>query len=193
MNFEITLFRAADHTFVAEVPNLPGVLVGALDARGALRQVVALALRVLAERSEFGELDADDFAFNFSLNVAGRLLIAESDEGAQIQAVVSPKVLEEVTRRVFEPVQNALGQVQGAIQGTIAERLGQPRPQSRRAAIVLDILEAAGWRQHRQSPSHRTLRRGEGEGEELVFPFREDDVLRNELLPRFGTLGGVTF
>ena len=154
---------------------------------GALRAVVALALRVLAERSEFGELDADDFAFNFSLNVAGQLLIAESDVGAQIQAAVSAEVLEEVAERVFDPVQNALGGVQGAI----AEALGRPRPQSQRAAILLDILHAAGWRQHRQSPSHRTLRRGEGE--ELVFPFREDDVLRNELLHRFATLGGVTF
>ena len=100
---------------------------------------------------------------------------------------MSPEVLEQVAQGVFDPVQNAVGGVEGAV----AEALGRPRPQSRRAAIVLETLVAAGWREHRRLPTHRTLRRGQGE--ELVFPFRDDDVLRNELLHRVGRLGGVRF
>ena len=84
MNLEITLVRSLDHTVVAEVPALPGVLAGALDARRALGAVLALALRVLAERAELGELEADDLAFNFSLDMAGGLLLAESDVQAEI-------------------------------------------------------------------------------------------------------------
>jgi predicted RNA binding protein YcfA (HicA-like mRNA interferase family) len=189
MNFEITLFRAADHTFVVEVPHLPGVITSALDARTALRSVLPLALRVVAERIEFGELaaDAGELQFNFSLNEAGRLLTVESDVAAQIQIAVSPEVLQQVAEEVFDRVQNVVGGVEGAIGGA----LGRPQPLTRRAATVLRTLEAAQWRQHRQSPSHRTLRRNEGE--ELVFPFRDDDVLRHEVLHRFGTLGGVTF
>jgi hypothetical protein len=151
MNLEITLVRSLDHTVVAEVSALPGVMAGALDARGALRAVLALALRVLAERSELGELEADDLAFNLSLDVSGRLLLAESDVQAQIQEAVSPEVLQEVAAAIFDPVQNAVG----AVQGAVAEAPGRPRPQSRRAAIVLDALEAAGWREHRRSPIAR--------------------------------------
>lgn len=187
MNLEIILIRSLDHTVVAEVPTLPGVLASALEARGALRAVLALALRVLAERSELAELEADDLTFNFSLDVAGRFLLARDDVQARIHEAVSPEVLEQVAAPVFDPVQNAMGGVQGAV----AEALGRPHPQSRGAAIVLETLEAAGWREHRTSTTHRTLRRGQGE--ELVFPFRDDDVLRNELLHRVGALGGVQF
>lgn len=189
MNLEITLVRSIDDTVVGEVRTLPGVLAspGNPDPRWALRTVLGLALRVLAERIELGELKTDDLAFNFSLNVSGQMLLAASDLQKQTQESVSSNVREQWAAAVFDPAQD----VGGAVQGVVAEALNPPRSQGRRAATVLDALRAAGWREHRSSPSHRTLRRGQGE--ELIFPFREEDVLRNELLHRVGTLGGVQF
>jgi predicted RNase H-like HicB family nuclease len=58
MNFAIELEQETDGRWIAEVPDLPGVL-----AYGATRQAViaaaeALALRVLADRVELGEAEA---------------------------------------------------------------------------------------------------------------------------------------
>ena len=55
MNFTIEHERKDDGRWVAEVPELPGVLAYGATADEAMARVEALALRVLAERLEHGE------------------------------------------------------------------------------------------------------------------------------------------
>ncbi|MDE2998692.1 MAG: type II toxin-antitoxin system HicB family antitoxin [Gemmatimonadota bacterium] len=47
--------REEDGRWIAEVPDLPGVIVYGDDKEGAILKVKALALRVLANRIEHGE------------------------------------------------------------------------------------------------------------------------------------------
>ena len=55
MTFRIELERESDGRWIAEIPELPGVMAygGAQDE--AIARVKALALRVLADRFEHGE------------------------------------------------------------------------------------------------------------------------------------------
>ena len=53
MNIEIE--REDDGRWIAEVPDLPGVMAYGRDRREAISSVEALALRVLADRLEHGE------------------------------------------------------------------------------------------------------------------------------------------
>lgn len=55
MNFNIELEREDDGRWLAEVPDLPGVLAYGRDRDDAIAHVQALALRVLADRLEHGE------------------------------------------------------------------------------------------------------------------------------------------
>ena len=55
MNFQIEIEREADGRWIAEVPDLPGVLTYGKDRDQAIAHVQALALRVLADRLEHGE------------------------------------------------------------------------------------------------------------------------------------------
>jgi predicted RNase H-like HicB family nuclease len=58
MTLTIELEQEQDGRWIAEVPELPGVLVYG-DTQAKVTQLVrALALRVLADRIESGELDA---------------------------------------------------------------------------------------------------------------------------------------
>jgi predicted RNase H-like HicB family nuclease len=63
--FALEIEREEDGRWIAEVPDLPGVLAyGATEAE-ALASVQALALRVLADRLEHGEADAGPLAVSF--------------------------------------------------------------------------------------------------------------------------------
>jgi predicted RNase H-like HicB family nuclease len=55
MQLRIEVDQEEDGRFLAEVPELPGVLVYARTREEAIARVQALALRVLAERLEHGE------------------------------------------------------------------------------------------------------------------------------------------
>jgi predicted RNase H-like HicB family nuclease len=55
MNFTIEIEQEADGRWLAEVTELPGVMVYGSTREQALAQVEALALRVLADRLEHGE------------------------------------------------------------------------------------------------------------------------------------------
>jgi predicted RNase H-like HicB family nuclease len=55
MNFTIEHEQEADGRWLAEVPELPGVLAYGRDAEEAMIKVETLALRVIAERLEQGE------------------------------------------------------------------------------------------------------------------------------------------
>ena len=55
MNFKIELEREEDGRWIAEVPDLPGVMTYGKNRDDAIALVQALALRVLADRLEHGE------------------------------------------------------------------------------------------------------------------------------------------
>jgi len=53
--YAVEVDREADGRWIAEVPELPGVLAYGVTREEAVRRVQALSLRVLAERLEHGE------------------------------------------------------------------------------------------------------------------------------------------
>jgi predicted RNase H-like HicB family nuclease len=53
--FKIEIEQESDGRWIAEVPELPGVLVYGASRQEAVTRAQALALRVLAERLEHGE------------------------------------------------------------------------------------------------------------------------------------------
>ena len=55
MNLTLECEREEDGRWLAEVPELPGVLAYGLSSAEALAKAEVLALRVLAERIEHGE------------------------------------------------------------------------------------------------------------------------------------------
>lgn len=56
MNFTIEIEQQEDGRFLAEVINFPGVLVYGQTREEAVARVQALALRVLADKLEYGEV-----------------------------------------------------------------------------------------------------------------------------------------
>jgi len=65
MRLDIELEREADGRWIAEIPVLPGVVAyGATEAE-ARAKVQALALRVLADRVEHGEVGAEPLQISF--------------------------------------------------------------------------------------------------------------------------------
>ncbi len=59
MTFRIEIERETDGRWLAEVPDLAGVMTYGASRDEAVAKVQALALRVLAERLEHGEAKAD--------------------------------------------------------------------------------------------------------------------------------------
>jgi predicted RNase H-like HicB family nuclease len=53
--FKVEIERESDGRWIAEVPDLPGVLTYGASREEAVTRAQALALRVLAERLEHGE------------------------------------------------------------------------------------------------------------------------------------------
>lgn len=58
LRFSIELDHEDDGRWIAEVPDLPGVLAYGPTEQAAIAAVEALALRVLADRIENGEAEA---------------------------------------------------------------------------------------------------------------------------------------
>ena len=65
MQFNIEIDREDDGRWIAEVPDLPGVMVYGRDKADAVAKVQALALRVLAERLEHGEEVPEPLSVSF--------------------------------------------------------------------------------------------------------------------------------
>ena len=65
MNFNIEYEQEADGRWLAEVPQLPGVLAYGATAEEAMAKAEVLALRVLAERLEHQETRA----INISISI----------------------------------------------------------------------------------------------------------------------------
>lgn len=55
MNLRVETEQEEDGRWLAEVPELPGVLAYGASLEQAIAQAEALALRVIAERLEYGE------------------------------------------------------------------------------------------------------------------------------------------
>jgi predicted RNase H-like HicB family nuclease len=67
MKFTIEVEREEDGRWIAEVMDLPGTLVYGKTRKAALAAVEALALRVMADRIEHGEVPApESFTVSFS-------------------------------------------------------------------------------------------------------------------------------
>jgi predicted RNase H-like HicB family nuclease len=58
MNLTVEIEQEEDGRWIAEVVDLPGVLIYAQTTEDAIAKVQALALRVLADRLEHGEGDS---------------------------------------------------------------------------------------------------------------------------------------
>jgi predicted RNase H-like HicB family nuclease len=69
LSFAIELEQEGDGRWIAEVPDLPGVLAYGATERAAIAAAEALALRVVADRLDQGEVDPLD-SVGFSLPAA---------------------------------------------------------------------------------------------------------------------------
>lgn len=56
MNLTVETEQEADGRWIAEIPQIPGALAYGADVQEAISRVKALALRVLADRIEHGEM-----------------------------------------------------------------------------------------------------------------------------------------
>jgi predicted RNase H-like HicB family nuclease len=65
VSFPIELDREEDGRWIAEIPDLPGVLCYGASRDEAIARVQALALRVLAERLEHAEAPAELLDLSF--------------------------------------------------------------------------------------------------------------------------------
>jgi predicted RNase H-like HicB family nuclease len=65
MKFTVETEQEDDGRWIAEIIDLPGVLVYAQTCEEAITQVQALALRVLAERLEHGEAESSLISISF--------------------------------------------------------------------------------------------------------------------------------
>lgn len=67
MQLTIRLLRETDGRWIADVPELPGVTVYGSSSREATVKAKALALRVIAEEIEHGELPPESDTLHFSI------------------------------------------------------------------------------------------------------------------------------
>ena len=65
ISYQIELEREDDGRWIAEVPELPGVMTYGQSRDDAIARVQALALRVLADRLEHGETAPDLLSVSF--------------------------------------------------------------------------------------------------------------------------------
>lgn len=67
MKLTIRLLRETDGRWIGDVPELPGVTVYGATAEEATMKAKALALRVIAEEIEHGEIKPDSDVLQFSI------------------------------------------------------------------------------------------------------------------------------
>ena len=66
MTFRLEVEQESDGRWIAEVPELPGAMAYGSSAENARSKAQALALRILADRLEHGEADADLGTISFA-------------------------------------------------------------------------------------------------------------------------------
>jgi predicted RNase H-like HicB family nuclease len=69
LSFAIELEQEDDRRWIAEVPDLPGILAYGATERAAIAAAEAVVLRVVADRLDQGEVDAP-VSIRFSLPAA---------------------------------------------------------------------------------------------------------------------------
>jgi len=67
MQLTIRLLRETDGRWIADVPELPGVTVYGSSPKEATTKAKALALRVIAEEIEHGEMEPEADSLRFSV------------------------------------------------------------------------------------------------------------------------------
>lgn len=67
MQLTIRLLRETDGRWIGDVPELPGVMVYGATSEQATLKAKALALRVIAEEIEHGEMKPDSDMLQFSV------------------------------------------------------------------------------------------------------------------------------
>jgi predicted RNase H-like HicB family nuclease len=67
MQLTIRLLRETDGRWIADIPELPGVTVYGVTSEEAMLKAKALALRVIAEEIEHGELPPAADTLRFSI------------------------------------------------------------------------------------------------------------------------------
>jgi predicted RNase H-like HicB family nuclease len=67
MKLTIRLLQETDGRWIGDIPELPGVTVYGADANEATIKAKALALRVIAEEIEHGEMKPDSDLLQFSI------------------------------------------------------------------------------------------------------------------------------
>ncbi len=65
MTFKVEIEQEKDGRWIAEVPDLPGVMVYGVTPEEAKTKVQALALRVVADRLEHSETGSDFLKISF--------------------------------------------------------------------------------------------------------------------------------
>jgi predicted RNase H-like HicB family nuclease len=68
MNFTMECEQEEDGRWLAEVPELPGVLAYGQSSSDAMSKAEVLALRVIAERLENGECEPVSIRFSFPMS-----------------------------------------------------------------------------------------------------------------------------
>jgi predicted RNase H-like HicB family nuclease len=68
MNFTLECEQEVDSRWIAEVPELPGVLSYGTSAADAMANAEVLALRVLADRLENGESEPVNIGFSLPVS-----------------------------------------------------------------------------------------------------------------------------
>ena len=66
LTYSVEIEQEEDGRWIAEIPELPGVMVYGKTPKEARAKVQALALRVVADRLENGEADADLLSISFA-------------------------------------------------------------------------------------------------------------------------------
>ena len=69
MQLTVRLLREVDDRWIGDIPELPGVTVYGATAEEATLKAKALALRVIAEEIEHGEMTPDANTLQFSIAV----------------------------------------------------------------------------------------------------------------------------
>ncbi|WP_426101564.1 type II toxin-antitoxin system HicB family antitoxin [Massilia sp. TSP1-1-2] len=69
MNLTLECEQEADGRWIAEVPELPGVMAYGMSPNDAMAKAQVLALRVIAERIEHGESLPISFSISLPVNV----------------------------------------------------------------------------------------------------------------------------
>lgn len=66
MNFKLEIETEDDGRWIADIPELPGVMSYGITRDEAITKTQALALRVIAERIEFGEQPLEQIEITFA-------------------------------------------------------------------------------------------------------------------------------